>query len=285
MTELSQFSHSIDIAAPPRVVFTFLTTEEGMTAWMGQFAELDPRQGGRFAVDISGYPVRGQYLHVEPYSRVVVSWGFAGSDDLPPGASTVEFRLIEIEGGTRVEITHSDLPDSEVPGHAEGWEHFIPRLHEAAEGGRPGPDSWLPRSAPEPAPAPAPASPTPRSIMTESMANPTTVIQRYHRAWTSGDIDSAMDLVADDITCRAPGIDLTGKDQYRDFIGGFAPALTGLADIASFADGNRVALFYYPQTAATSTAPASECFTVENGLITDSVLIFDRLSFAPPEAS
>ena len=73
MTELSQFSHSIDIAAPPRVVFTFLTTEEGMTAWMGQFAELDPQQGGRFAVDISGYPVRGQYLHVEPYSRVVVS--------------------------------------------------------------------------------------------------------------------------------------------------------------------------------------------------------------------
>ena len=121
--------------------------------------------------------------------------------------------------------------------------------------------------------------------MTESTSNPMTVIQRYHRAWTSGDIDSAMDLVADDITCRAPGINLTGKDQYREFIGGFAPALTGLVDIASFAEGERVALFYYPQTAATSTAPAAECFTVENGLITDSVLIFDRLSFAPPEAS
>ena len=176
MTELSQFSHSIDIAAPPRVVFTFLTTEEGMTAWMGQFAELDPRQGGRFAVDISGYPVRGQYLHVEPFSRVVVSWGFAGSDDLPPGASTVEFRLIEIEGGTRVELTHSDLPDSEVPGHAEGWRHFVPRLHEAAEGGHPGPDSWLPRSAPKPASAPTspisqPSPPSPASPA--SPASPT----------------------------------------------------------------------------------------------------------------
>ena len=31
--------------------------------------------------------------------------------------------------------------------------------------------------------------------------------------------------------------------------------------------------------------PAAECFTVENGLITDSILIFDRLSFVPPEAS
>lgn len=108
------------------------------------------------------------------------------------------------------------------------------------------------------------------------------IVQSYHRAWTSGDVDGAMRLVADDIICRAPGVDLVGKDAYRAFIGGFAPALTGLADIASLADGDRVALFYYPQTAATSTAPAAECFTVRDGKIAESVLIFDRLSFGPP---
>ncbi|UNX55426.1 nuclear transport factor 2 family protein [Georgenia sp. TF02-10] len=108
------------------------------------------------------------------------------------------------------------------------------------------------------------------------------VVQDYHRAWTSGDVDRAMTRVADDITCRAPGADLTGKAAYRAFIAGFAPALTGLADIASFADGDRVALFYYPETAATTTAPAAECFTVRDGKIAESVLIFDRLSFGPP---
>ena len=108
------------------------------------------------------------------------------------------------------------------------------------------------------------------------------IVQDYHRAWTSGDVDRAMTWVADDITCRAPGADITGKDAYRDFIAGFAPALTGLADIATFADGDRVALFYYPQTAATSTAPAAECFTVREAKIVESVLIFDRLSFGPP---
>jgi ketosteroid isomerase-like protein len=107
------------------------------------------------------------------------------------------------------------------------------------------------------------------------------IVQDYHQAWTSGDVDRAMTWVAEDITCRAPGADLTGKDAYRGFIAGFAPALTGLADIAGFADGDRVALFYYPQTAATSTAPAAECFTVRDGKITESVLIFDRLSFGP----
>jgi ketosteroid isomerase-like protein len=104
----------------------------------------------------------------------------------------------------------------------------------------------------------------------------------YHRAWTSGDIDQAMSKVADDVVCHAPGGDLTGKDAYRGFIAGFAPNLTGLRDVASFADGDHVALFYYPYTAVTSTAPAAECFTVRDGLIAESVLVFDRLSFTPP---
>lgn len=104
----------------------------------------------------------------------------------------------------------------------------------------------------------------------------------YHRAWTSGDIDQAMTYVADNIVCRAPGEDLVGKDAYRGYLAGFAPNLTGLTDVASFADGDRVALFYYPHTAATSAAPAAECFTVRNDQIAESVLVFDRLSFVPP---
>lgn len=116
--------------------------------------------------------------------------------------------------------------------------------------------------------------------MTQASADE--IVQDYHRAWTSGDLDLAMALVADDIVCRAPGVDLTGKDAYREFVGGFAPALTGITDIAGFADGERVALFYYPETSATTTAPAAECFTVRDGRIAESVLIFDRLSFGPP---
>lgn len=115
------------------------------------------------------------------------------------------------------------------------------------------------------------------------MTTPYETVIGYHRAWTGGDVDGAMTFVADDVVCRAPGADLVGKDAYRAFIAGFAPTLTGLVDIASFADGDRVALFYYPQTAATSTAPAAECFTVRDGRIVESVLIFDRLSYGPPQ--
>lgn len=116
------------------------------------------------------------------------------------------------------------------------------------------------------------------------MNTPYDIVQSYHHAWTSGDVERALTYIADDVTCRAPGGDLTGKDAYARFIGGFAPTLTGIRDIAAFSEEDRVALFYYPQTAATSTAPAAECFTVRDGKIVESVLIFDRLSYGPPQS-
>ncbi|NED97721.1 nuclear transport factor 2 family protein [Phytoactinopolyspora alkaliphila] len=105
----------------------------------------------------------------------------------------------------------------------------------------------------------------------------------YHRAWTSGDLDAAIAYVAADIFCRAPGEDIKGKDAYREYLGGFLQVFTGLTDVAALGDGERALLFYYPHTATTSTAPAAEHFTVREGQIVESLLIFDRLSYAPPQ--
>ena len=135
---------SIDIEATPEVVFEFLVTDSGMTSWMGQWASLDPVPGGRFAVDIAGYPARGSFLEVDPPRRVTLSWGFAGNEDLPPGSSTVSFELTPISAGTRVEVIHRGLPDEDVPGHATGWSHFLPRLARAAVGEQLQPDDWTP---------------------------------------------------------------------------------------------------------------------------------------------
>ena len=144
---MAEYTTSIEIEAAPDAVFDYLVTEAGMTAWMGQHASLDPRAGGGFAVDIAGYPVRGRYLVVERPRRVVISWGMAGSQDLPPGASTVTFTLVPTPRGTRVELHHTDLPDTELAGHADGWTHFLPRLSVVASGGDAGPDDWIPIGA------------------------------------------------------------------------------------------------------------------------------------------
>ena len=129
---MPDFATSIDIEAPPEIVFAHLVTTEGMLAWMGQHAELDATPGGVFAVDIDGNPVRGEYLEVDPPHAVVISWGVPGSELLPAGASRVEFRLTPIPAGTRLDLTHTGLPPVEQPKHAAGWAHFLARLADVA---------------------------------------------------------------------------------------------------------------------------------------------------------
>lgn len=142
---VAEYATAIDIRATPDEVFDYLVTPAGLTSWMGQYAELEPFQGGRFAVDIAGSPIRGRYLEVQRPERVTVSWGVAGSAEFPVGSSTVTFVLTATEHGTRVDLHHRDLPESHAVGHRDGWEHFLPRLVARAEGGDPGDDAtWVP---------------------------------------------------------------------------------------------------------------------------------------------
>ena len=136
------FETSIELPATVDEVFRHLTDPVAMIRWMGQHATLHPSVGGAFEVDINGVPVRGRYLEVDPPHRVVVSWGGAGSDDMPPGATRVEFTLTPIPTGTRLHLVHGNLPDSQAQRHGVGWRHFLDRLVLAAAGTDPGPDPW-----------------------------------------------------------------------------------------------------------------------------------------------
>ncbi|WP_139415897.1 nuclear transport factor 2 family protein [Agromyces laixinhei] len=108
-------------------------------------------------------------------------------------------------------------------------------------------------------------------------------VEAYHRAWTSGDVDRAMGYVSDDVRCFAPDEKVTTKQDWREYLTGFVPMLTGAPEHARMTDGDRVALWYFPQTAVTTTTLASELFTVRNGQIVEIRLAFDRLGYVPPE--
>jgi uncharacterized protein YndB with AHSA1/START domain len=136
------YRHSLHIEAEPDRVFEYFTRPEAIVRWMGDYAVLDPREGGEFTVDINGVPVRGRYLEVDPPRRLVISWGHAGSESLPPGSSIVEITLTEEHGGTTVSVVHRGLPEREASQHALGWPHFLTRLAVTAAGGDPGPDPW-----------------------------------------------------------------------------------------------------------------------------------------------
>jgi uncharacterized protein YndB with AHSA1/START domain len=125
---------SIHIAATPAEIFEYFVRPESFVQWMGQFAQLDARPGGQFAVNIEGVPVRGEYLVVEPPHRVVVTWGHAGSERFPPGSSRVEVTLTADRGGTTVTIVHKGLPDELVHRNAAGWVRYLSQLAAATAG-------------------------------------------------------------------------------------------------------------------------------------------------------
>lgn len=116
------------IAAPPAVVFPYFTDPALIVAWIGERAELDPRPGGVFALDLGEVLARGTYLAVDPPYRVVFSWGIPGNDALPPGGSTVEVVLTPDGDDTLVVLTHRGLPSTHLADHRAGWEHQLGRL-------------------------------------------------------------------------------------------------------------------------------------------------------------
>jgi uncharacterized protein YndB with AHSA1/START domain len=138
---------SVEIEAPPEVVFEHLVDPDRMVRWMGQHAELAPVPGGAFAVDINGALFQGEFLEVERPRRVVVTWGLAGAADLPPGASRVEFELTPTPTGTRLDLIHTGLPGTRAETHRAGWGNYLARLRQVAGGADPGPDSWRPVTA------------------------------------------------------------------------------------------------------------------------------------------
>ncbi len=120
---------SLEIPASRDVLFGYFTKPELMLGWIGDHAVLDARPGGEFTLDIQGIPVRGRYLEVSPPTRVVVSWGHAGSDTLPPESTRVEFTLTSAgPDRTVVAIEHHDLPTDHAQSHSVGWPMFLNRL-------------------------------------------------------------------------------------------------------------------------------------------------------------
>jgi len=117
------------------VVFDYFTKPEALVRWMGDRAFLDPRPGGEFTLSFGGNTVRGRYMEVDAPSRVVISWGRGGSYEFPPHSSTLEVILTPQGEGTRVNIVHSGLPETELPKHAAGWRHHLARLAIAVTGG------------------------------------------------------------------------------------------------------------------------------------------------------
>ena len=134
---------SVIVPLDPESTFALLTDPERLRRWQAVTARIELRAGGEFRWTIvPGHTAAGTITEIEPGRRLVFSFGWEASEDLPPGASSVTITLEPTEGGTSVHLVHSGLTAEQAAGHLQGWEHYGERLAAAAEHGDAGPDDW-----------------------------------------------------------------------------------------------------------------------------------------------
>jgi uncharacterized protein YndB with AHSA1/START domain len=110
-------------------VWAALTTAEGLGAWVGEKATIDPRPGGAGQMTFaSGLSVDMRVERVEKPRVFAFTWRIPDLPDEDPRRTYVEFTLEPVPAGTRVQVVESgfaQLPDdtrrNTYDSHAEGW--------------------------------------------------------------------------------------------------------------------------------------------------------------------
>jgi uncharacterized protein YndB with AHSA1/START domain len=160
--------HEVRIAARQETVFRYFTDPARMVEWFGAEAILDPRPGGICRITFASSPrafatlvplanpqataplapeplvMSGRFVEVEPYHRLVFTWGWEQRFMAVPPQSTLVTVMLEPDGdaGTILRVVHGRLPETSKAFHVMGWEHYLLRLAGAAAGRRPGPDPF-----------------------------------------------------------------------------------------------------------------------------------------------
>jgi uncharacterized protein (TIGR03086 family) len=137
------FEKSVFVPLDANATFELITRPDRLRRWQAVTARVDLRAGGEYRWTIvPGHTATGTYTEVEPGRRVVFTWGWENDTDLPPGASTVIITLEPAPGGTTVRLVHEGLSGAQAARHAEGWNHYLDRLADAAAKGDAGADEW-----------------------------------------------------------------------------------------------------------------------------------------------
>jgi uncharacterized protein YndB with AHSA1/START domain len=131
-----RIERSIDLAHPPAKVWAALTTPEGLSAWFGDKATIDPRPGGAAQMTFrSGRTVDMRVERVEEPSVFGFTWRLPDMPEDDPRRTYVEFTLEAVGAGTRLRLVESgfaQLPDNSrrktYDSHAEGWARELGEL-------------------------------------------------------------------------------------------------------------------------------------------------------------
>lgn len=117
--------HTLTVNATPHELYEMLLDSEKHTQWTGGGAKIDRQVGGEFSVFDGA--ISGKTLELDPDKRIVQSWRPGGWEE--GQFSTVTFDLEETDGGTKLTLTHTDVPEEHQDSINAGWkENYWDRL-------------------------------------------------------------------------------------------------------------------------------------------------------------
>ena len=138
-SETTVVEQTLRIDARPETVWRYWTDVRRMCEWWATAAELEPRPGGTCRVELGGGPVmRGEFIELVPYERIVFTFGWeptGGAPAVAPGSTRVDVTLAPDGSGTILTLRHSGIPAAHADQHRAGWAHFLPLLAAGAGGG------------------------------------------------------------------------------------------------------------------------------------------------------
>jgi activator of HSP90 ATPase len=115
------FTLSEIIAAKPAEIYEAWLSSEGHSAMTGSPAKVDGKVGGQFSA-WDGY-IFGKTLELTTDQRIVQTWR---TTEFPDDAadSHLEVLLEAVPEGTKITLTHSDMPEDQVDSYRQGWKDF-----------------------------------------------------------------------------------------------------------------------------------------------------------------
>lgn len=117
----TDFRLTAQFAAKPEVLYRTWLSSKGHSEMTGSAAKVQARVGGRFSA-WDGY-ITGKTLELQPPSRIVQAWRTGEFAETDPD-SRVEITLEDVEGGTRLTLTHSAIPEGQAGSYQSGWEEW-----------------------------------------------------------------------------------------------------------------------------------------------------------------
>ena len=117
----NKYTISAVIPASASEIYKAWLTSKGHAAMTGSPAKASGKVGGKFTA-WDGY-IFGKTLELTPNQRIVQAWRTSEFPDDAPD-SRLEVELVEVKGGTKVTLTHSDMPKDQVGSYKQGWKDF-----------------------------------------------------------------------------------------------------------------------------------------------------------------